>query len=157
MVCVCEDGIARLTCLKDTCFQESPCKHGNCEYGFCACDENWIGEKCDSLDYVDHSGEYFGGFICNGYQTLSSVEVDGTSDRRRFQVRESEFNLVYYAIFQDPHNFTVESQIAKEYNGILTYVYGSGRIKDKKLEMEIYYVTDGDSAPCTFDGKRYDL
>ncbi|HAW18955.1 MAG TPA: hypothetical protein DCX14_02130 [Flavobacteriales bacterium] len=156
-VCVCEDGYARPSCLKDTCFQVNPCKHGNCEYGYCICDENWIGEKCDSLDYVDHSGDYFGGFICDGYQTLSFVGVDKTSDRRRFQIRENEFNIVYNAIFQGPHNFTVDSQLARDYNGIKTYVHGSGSIKDKELEMEIYYTTDGDSDVCMFDGKRNDL
>ena len=87
--CLCEDGVNRPLCQLDTCMNKLECENGHCEYGFCVCDEYWIGDKCDSLTYIDHSGDYFGGYECNNITvTTDIVSVSGTEDQDSFRFIE---------------------------------------------------------------------
>ena len=150
--CVCSDGVNRLTCKLDTCFPGVPCEHGNCEYGFCNCAENWSGAACDSLLYEDHEGDYFGPFICNNYQEVSMVQVRRTSDQRQFKILEPAYDYAYLADFIDANRFQVAKQVNQTTMGPL-YIQGYGRIEKGVMHLNTTYSNDSIAVNCAFEGE----
>ena len=156
-VCRCEDGIERTVCKRDTCFFPNPCEHGHCEYGFCICDEYWTGQNCDSLTYIDHDGKYYGGYVCDNYQTLGLLEIDHTQDLSIFDFYEPNHRLTYEALFTTTRAFVIEWQPAFTFeDGNSIYVDGAGKMTSEGIEMNIryFYEEDGEEFMCTYFGEK---
>ena len=158
--CSCEDGVNRPLCQLDTCMNELECENGHCEYGFCVCDEYWIGDKCDSLTYIDHSGDYFGGYECNNITvTTDIVSVSGTEDQDTFRFMEERTGYHYYVGFVNRNSFIITPQRAYGSDFEWIEVRGSGKIKIEEIQMEIRYTTYEfeniqDYSNCDFDGEK---
>lgn len=159
--CICDDGISRPICKMDTCIKTSACKNGHCEYGNCICDEYWIGEKCDSLTYIDHSGEFFGSFTCNAYSvTTDIVEVEKTAHLDTFWFHEVETQYQYKVGFINTNRFQIPHQRENIDGGGWVNIAGSGEVRDGILTMDIdyrFYDEFGYSigyTTCDFDGDK---
>ncbi len=138
--CICEDGVERPFCQLDTCVKIDDCKNGHCEYGYCICDADWVGEKCDSLAYEDHSGEYFGSYSCNNtYIITDIIDVLGTQDKDTFRFKEEKSNYRYYVGFETRNNFIIPAQKVHGDEYFYIEVSGSGSIKKDVLEMRLKY------------------
>jgi hypothetical protein len=111
--CYCDDGALRPFCVLDSCLSENNCQNGHCEYGICICDGFWAGENCDVSTYIDHSGDYYGGFDCDGYYTESGIiSVAKTSEPNVFLFREENYYYEYQTEFTSIDQFVISHQRA---------------------------------------------
>ncbi|MEZ4721723.1 MAG: hypothetical protein R2813_07615 [Flavobacteriales bacterium] len=157
--CVCSDGIERTFCKLDTCLAPGRCVHGHCEFGFCACDENWDGKLCDIATYIDHSGDYFGAYVCNEYQQTTTFRLElKEKEGYTYTILETDSNLKYEVLFTDLENFYIEEQTIFQNEYWRKDVSGVGTQKDGIIYIELAYKLFDeygyyyDDVYCTFEG-----